>query len=264
MLLSIQGAESTGKTTLAYSAPLPIMGFSFDLGSERALYGSKYDELFKGLDIQIISYQSEEPARGADITIYEMPQPIQLNQEALTGFMEQWAYFIKLFSTAATNPAIKTIVIDTMTLARRIKADAYLQELQEGAKGRPRKQLLQIEYGHANDAIRNLYTLLGGIKKNLVAIHHETDERKDMVDKDGAVVSMITGNKILEGLTQTHRYVDIALLTEKEKGNIKSTFLKCGYSLGLEGTPIQNPTWDKIVDMVDMALDGRIKLERRA
>ncbi|KKK87943.1 hypothetical protein LCGC14_2748140, partial [marine sediment metagenome] len=47
MLLSIEGDEATGKTTLAYSAPLPIVGFAYDMGIERAIKGGKYEELFK-------------------------------------------------------------------------------------------------------------------------------------------------------------------------------------------------------------------------
>jgi len=57
MLLSIEGEEACGKTTLAYSAPLPIVGFGFDMGIERAIKGGKYEELFAGLTINIIPYE---------------------------------------------------------------------------------------------------------------------------------------------------------------------------------------------------------------
>ncbi|KKL26304.1 hypothetical protein LCGC14_2396680, partial [marine sediment metagenome] len=52
MLLSIEGDEACGKTTLAYSAPLPIVGFAYDMGIERAIKGGKYEELFKDLSIE--------------------------------------------------------------------------------------------------------------------------------------------------------------------------------------------------------------------
>lgn len=266
MILSIEGPEATGKTTLAYTAPLPIVGFSFDLGSERALYGTQYDAYFAGLDINVIPYDPKAPipAKYGDITIFEMPQPVQLDQNRLVGFSEQWTYFISRLSDALTTKNVPTVVVDTMTLARRIKADAYLQELQEKNPGNPRKQLLQIEYGHANDSIRNIYTLVAGLRKNLVAVHHQTDERKDGVDKDGAVVSMMTGAKVLEGLAQTYRYVDVALLTEKNKsGQIVAKMTKCGYNLSLEGNPINNPTWDSLVNQISMSLGGRLKFDTR-
>ena len=40
-MLSIEGDEATGKTTLAYSAPLPIVGFAYDMGIERAIKENK-------------------------------------------------------------------------------------------------------------------------------------------------------------------------------------------------------------------------------
>ena len=267
MLLSIEGEESTGKTTLAYSGPLPIVGFSFDMGTERALYGAKFDTLFKDLKIEVVPYvvgsKPEIKWRTNDITVYELPQPIQLTPDALVGFTDQWNYFITLFGNAVQDQRIRTIVVDTMTLARRIKADAYLQELQEGNKGKPRKQLLQIEYGHANDSIRNMYTIMAGMKKNLIAIHHLTDERKDGIDRDGAVVSMISGNRILEGLVQTYRYVDVAIRMSKKDSRLVGTFIKCGYSLDLEGNPVPSPTWDSITSQIVGTLGGRIHIDRR-
>ena len=48
-ILSVTGEAKSGKTTFAYTAPRKIVGFSFDIGAERALYGIKYD-YFKDLD----------------------------------------------------------------------------------------------------------------------------------------------------------------------------------------------------------------------
>lgn len=262
MILSIEGPEGTGKTTLAYTAPLPIVGFSFDMGTKRALFGKKFDEYFDGLDIRFYGFPLKETLEYGDITIFELPPPIQLDQNTLKGNMELWSFFINKLNDAMQGPA-KTIVVDTMTLARRLKADAYLQELQEGSGGRPRKQLIQIEWGHANDSIRNIYTLAAGLGKNLIATHHQTDERKDGVDKDGAVVSMLTGNLVLEGLSNTYRYCDIALTTGKSKGDITAKMTKCGYNLDVENTPLLNPSWDSITSMVEMSLRGRMTFDKR-
>lgn len=263
MILSIEGPEATTKTTIAYTGPLPIVGFSFDLGTERAIYGTMYDKFFKGLDIKLINYMDKWDGKYGDITVFEMPQPVQLDQNMLKGFMEQWSFFINHLNDAVVKQGVPTVVVDTMTLARRIKADAYLQELQENNPSRPRKQLLQIEYGHANDSIKNIYTLMAGMRRNLIAIHHQTDERKDGVDKDGAVVSMMTGNKVLEGLNNTYRYVDVALVTSKGKDGIVGKMQKCGYNLSLEGNPISNPNWDNITGMISMSLGDRIKFDKR-
>ena len=291
MLLSIEGDEATGKTTLAYSAPLPIVGFAYDMGIERAIKGGKYEELFTGLEIRVLPYQKgvtylendNTSWDGADITIFELPSPIQLDSMRLRGNTDLWLYSINLMAAAFSDPAIATIVVDTMTVARRCKASSNLEVLQNAAylpdgspapdgRGgflRPREQLIQIEYGKVNDAIRDIYTTGAGVKqadgrpKNLVATHHLTDERKEALDKDGKVVQMLTGNKILEGLAGTHRFVDIALLTTKENKEIKGELKKCGYSLAMEGTVLANPTWDSLANLVAMGTGDRIEIDRR-
>ena len=186
-------------------------------------------------------------------------------------------------AAAFSDPVISTIVVDTMTVARRAKASSHLETLQNAAylpdgspapDGRggllkPREQLIQIEYGKINDAIRDIYTTGAGVKqsngrpKNLVATHHLTDERKEALDENGKVVQMLTGNKMLEGLAGTHRFVDIAILTTKENKEIKGRLEKCGYSLAMEGTVLANPTWDTVANLVSMGTGGRIEIDRR-
>lgn len=278
MLLSIEGDEATGKTTLAYSAPLPIVGFAYDMGVERAIKGGKYEELFADLTINVIPYNKEEthledePWKGSDITTFELPSPIQLDSMRLRGNTDLWLYSIKLMAAAFSDPKVATVVVDTMTVARRTKASSHLEVLQNAAYDAAgnriqgvnlREQLIQIEYGKINDAIRDIYTTGAGVKKNLIATHHLTDERREALDKDGKVVQMLTGKKILEGLAQTHRFVDIAILTTKENKEIKGELKKCGYNLGQEGTVLSNPTWDSIANLVSMGTGERIELDRR-
>ncbi|KKM94894.1 hypothetical protein LCGC14_1193660 [marine sediment metagenome] len=292
MLLSIEGDEATGKTTLAYSAPLPIVGFAFDMGIERAIKGGKYEELFAGLEIRVLPYhkgvsylENGNPSwDGADITIFELPSPIQLDSMRLRGNTDLWLYSINLMAAAFSDPKIATIVVDTMTVARRCKASSHLEVLQNSAyladgspapdgRGgflRPREQLIQIEYGKVNDSIRDIYTTGAGVKqadgrpKNLIATHHLTDERAPgPTDEQGRETQVLTGKKILEGLAQTHRFVDIALLTTKENKEIKGELKKCGYSLAMEGTIMANPTWDALANLVSMGTGERIELDRR-
>jgi len=270
MLTSLEGEEATGKTTFAYTAPLKIVGFSFDMGIERALFGAKHQELFSGVKIKMVPYADKPVAAWADsdITVYELPLPIQLEPIKVEGAVALWQYFTTLAVQAMRDASVRTLVVDTMTLARRVKADAYLEMLQN----RPRKQdehmrekLLQIEWGNPNDAIREFYTATGGSRKNLVAVHHLTDERKNTVDaKTGLIKEGVpTGRRILEGLSGTHRFVDVALLMEQEKGSIKATFKKCGYNLAYTNTSMSNPTWDSVVNRIEMSLGGRMKFDRR-
>jgi len=286
VLLSIEGDEATGKTTLAYSAPLPIVGFAFDMGIERAIKGGKYDELFKDISIEVIPYvkgvtylEADAAWKDFDITIFELPSPIQLDSMRLRGNTDLWLYSINLMAAAFSDPKVSTVVVDTMTVARRCKASSHLEVLQNAAYDAAgnriqgvnlREQLIQIEYGKINDAIRDIYTTGAGVKqadgrpKNLIATHHLTDERAPgPTDEQGRETQVLTGKKILEGLAQTHRFVDIALLTTKENKEIKGELKKCGYSLAMEGTVMANPTWDALANLVSMGTGERIELDRR-
>ncbi len=266
MLLSIEGEEGCGKTTLAYTAPTKVVGFAFDMGVTRALFGAKHKELFGEKSIKIIPWEGDklpETKWDEDITIYELPQPVQLDSIRILGAMELWDCFIQLYVQALKDDSVRTIVVDTMTIARRVKADAYLQGLQANTKpgAAPRERLLQIEWGNTNDAIRSMYTAVAGVKKNMVAVHHLTDERKETLDKQGQVIQVLTGNRILEGLSQTYRFVDVAIRNSKKGAKVSSEFRKCGYNLSLEGLPIENATWPRILDSILNSLGGTLKIE---
>jgi len=175
MLLAIEGEEGCGKTTLAYTAPPKVVGFAFDMGVERALYGGLHNSLFKDTSIQIIPFDPTAASvpQGVlwadyDITVFELPQPIQLDTVMIIGAEVLWNFFIGHLVAALKDPSVRSISIDTMTVARRVKADAYLEGLQANtAQGqKPRERLLQIEWGATNDAIRGIYTTSAGLKKN--------------------------------------------------------------------------------------------------
>jgi len=269
VLVSLEGEEATGKTTCAYTAPRKVVGLSFDMGAHRAIYGAKYEELFQDSKIQIIPYAPAPSFKPAwddyDITIYELLRPIQMDNIRVSGCIEVWSYFTQLFVAAMTDPAVRSIVIDTMTVARRVRVDAHLEALQNMSKQgeKMRERLQQIEYGRPNDAIRDAYFMSQGLKKNLVAIHHLTDEYGEVMSKRGEREQVATGKRVLEGLSQTYRFVDVAVRMEKANKQLSGVFVKCGYNLDLEGQNIFDPTWDRIVTVIEMSLGDRIKLERR-
>lgn len=267
MLISLEGDAGTGKTTLAYSAPLPIAGFAFDMGWERALYGKKHEELFKGLNIKVVQYDPskiEPDPLDADITIYELPQPIQLDGMKLHDYSQLWTYFIIRLGEAFRDRSLRSIVIDTATTARRVKADSHLENIQKTEEGKGRVQLIQIEYGKVNDSMRNVYTTSQGTRKNLIACHHLTDERKEALNDKGQMVQVLTGRRILEGMVRTEQFMDVSLLMRKDgKGGTIGKWLKCGYNLSYEGQEVPNPTWDSLVNAIEMATGDVLQLEHR-
>lgn len=278
MILSISGEAKSGKTTFAYTAPKKVVGFSFDIGADRALYGVKYEQ-FKDLAIDIIPWVKPEhhPTDGStfrdeilerrcwadnDITIYQLPQQIQLT-DVVIGARQQWQAFLVLYQTALLDESVRTIVIDTASLARRSVADAWLQELQENDPAKKRKQLIQIEWGKPNEAIRNIYSLTAATGKNLVVVHHLKDERRTVTNRSGQVDSVPTGKRILEGLGESERFWDVGIRTKKTpKGTIELIYEVCGYNISLEKTQVAGDVWDDMVKQIDMSLGNRLKLER--
>ena len=271
MILSIEGEEKTGKTTLAYTAPLKIVGFQFDLGAERALMGLRYNEFFKDLTVVHVSYDPKRKTfqdlwAKADIVIFELPAPVQIDSTRVHGVKELWDYFLAIIGEAIRDPLVRSLVMDTMTLARRVKADAYLQALQEVERSSQRVKLLQIEYGAPNGAIRDLFSACKSIRKNLTAVHHLTDEYGEVnkVLQDKVVSERVrTGRRVLEGIEQTYRYVDVALRMEKRGKELIGRVVSCGYALELEGMELPNPTWDSLVTTIGMTIEDRIQFERR-
>jgi len=250
--------------------------------------GGKFNELFNGVDIHYVPYDAAPAVltgrmegetglwEGHDITVFELPPPIQLDSIRVKGYVTLWTYFIAMVARAFMANQIKTVVVDTMTVARRVKADAYLESLQnaafdsagnrisvQGQEMKMRERLQQIEYGNPNDAIRDIYTTGAGVRKNLIAVHHLTDERMSKPNARGEVEQVLTGKRILEGLSNTNRFVDISIRLTKSGGQVKGEFKKFGYSLPIEGTSQDNPSWDKITSTVAIATGDRIQLDRR-
>jgi hypothetical protein len=270
MLLSIEGQEKTGKTGFAYTAPLPIVGFQFDLGHDRAIRGPLYTKYFKDLDIHEVKIDrikgpenSEIQWSGHDITIYELPQPIQLDSRDLVGYIKLWDYFISLIGSAFGDPNVSSVVLDTATVARgSVKTNAYIEELNERNPQNKRKQLLQIEYGHVNSAFENIYTIAKSIDKNFIALHHLRDEYKDQNIR-GEIQSVTTGRYELDGWNKTYRFVDTAIRNTFNNGTFESEIIVCGDNPSLVGTKMQDMDWNMLVDLISMSLGGRVNYDRR-
>lgn len=284
MIIGISGEEKTRKTGFAYSQPLPIVGFQFDTGFERSIYGTAWD-LFKGCEIELVEYTpggleaakqklASIPPNG--ILAFDLPSPIQLDPIRKQGFLALWQYCIQLAGDMMRMPNVPSLVFDTMTFARKHSADAYLEGLQEknvreGTQIRERLQ--QIEYGHPYGWIEDIYKSTKGSKKNMVAVHHLDDERVEGVGADGRVTQRLTGKRILEGHKKTVQLADVMIrfskkqilnpVTEQRETVVEGLFESCGYNLSLEGSSLINPTWDMVANRIMDSLDGRIKLPLR-
>lgn len=262
MILSIEGDEKTGKSTLAYTAPLPIVSFSFDMGHGRALYGSQHDKLFKDSNIQVIKVGPKEAIpepSSSDITVYVAQSPIQMDPKKTSGMMEFWAKWLPPILKAIQEPK-GTLVIDTMTLLRSHRVAAHLEDTGQ-------RQLLQIQYGIPNDSIRDLYTFCQSYEKDLVAIHHLRAKWGKVMESGKLVDGELPGEFEADGLSKTDKFVDVVLRMERSpkgaKSTMQGTLRLCGYNPSLEGTPLSDPTWNDVVGLIEAAGWAGEKFKRR-
>lgn len=298
MILSLEGDTSAGKSTLMYTGPLPMVVGAFDAGSIRALYGTRW-HTFDGIDIQQVKWPPPvddmnavkafwKRNNGRAITIYMLPQELQTSQ-LLQGNRVLWNVFTKVITNAIMDKDIKTVGVDTMTIARRVAADSYLETLQNTPATASRVQLLEVEWGKPGDYIRTCYTTAQnqaetfaqmGVQKHFVVTHHLTEQRVDKVnsrgEKESHVILDVTGKPLwqLEGLRNTYRFVDVALRLAKKQiphpvtagaklTTIIGTYMKCGYDISLEGQEILSPTWDSLANALNTNLHPMAQIELR-
>ena len=287
MIVNLEGLVATGKSGWLYTAPKPLVCFNFDLGADRAIFGTKFNDAFSNLKVKIVKYkpQAIEPYRMVgqgkdqtmqanpdftkglevfkqdwqtnDIVVYELPVPVQFDPVRLQGVMKLWNTYRVLSAFAVQDAKVRTIGVDTGSLLRRVASDAYLEELQ--AKGHQRKQLLQIEWGHANDEVRMMYDMAPSFGKNLIVVHHLIPERKDFPQPDGTMKNMETGGLVIDGWRDSDRKWDIGIRFDKKAGKVVAKYTKCGYNLSFEGRDIPEGLldWNGMVNEIDGAAGGR-------
>ncbi len=314
MFLSLEGILSTGKSSLMYSAPLPGVFMAFDAGATRSLFGSRHDHLFKGVDIQIVQYPpSPDTTPGHPvltdlaglykywnrtprcITVYLMPQPSTQGLKTsniVKGAIELWDLCTMLCNLSLMY--VPTTGIDTGTIARRVAADAYLQDIQQRRKQNDpiRQQLIQIEWSKPDGYMRQLYSSsqnqleasgFRGIQRHMVITHHLTEERVDVMSA-GEVKSVIKMSKpgipdlTLEGLKKTYNFVDVALRMENRavqvpdlfddrkkvvEQQIWARFMKCGLDLSLKDTEVRIDDWDTLARHINRNLHPMAQIQLR-
>lgn len=294
--LSVEGMHESGKSALIATAPTPNIWFVFDMGYLRALKGKRLP-MFRGLKIQVLSYVDEGTGKprirslehkdweGFDITIVKLPHPTQDGSDDVKGQRELWNFFIESCAYAAMDSDyVNTVSVDTMTLARTVKADAQIQNYQENwyemspadRKGRDKRvNLLQMEWKVPNDAIRDIYMNFEGAENiNLIATHHLTDERVDqaVTDRQGNVKTerVLTGDKVLQGMKDTYKYVDTAIRLEMQRKMVavgdtsrpeaytRARFIKCAYNPDLTGSEVTDPTWNSLHNLIAFSRNNEV------
>ncbi len=254
MIVGIWGNDKTGKTSLALSFPKPIYFMEFDLGGfDRAKYRFK-----PHIESGEITYQKYVvPLQGIPGEVTFRPSKI------ITGVKEFWYEFLQDYiGFLNRDNGIVTGVIDTGTLLWETICTAYLQEKQElqlDAKGNVignkelRTSLMPIEYREPNIRMRGLLYQARVHEKNLILTHHSRDTYASRPNpKTGVFEEVRTDQKERAGFNSLGDSTDLMLNTFRENGVFKCRVCDESIPPSLVGTVIDNPSWDKVHDMMEV------------
>jgi len=220
--LSIIGRKKTTKTTLALSAPRPIVLMDFELGLRRVepKYLPPKDELI------VYNY--------AETIVTDRKRDIKVAQAF-------WNTILKDYNKSLEDDKVKTIVIDTASAVWEARRMAYLADIRELDPNR--KALVPQEYFVPNRDMKMLITQAALHKKILIVVHHTRPE----YDANGRE----TGEEVPDGFKYTGDLVDVELWMNKKNSIITGTIYTCGLSIAAEGLEIENPTFDMLNDLIE-------------
>lgn len=264
--MGLWGEDKTAKTTLALTAPKPLRHIEFDIGGFARAAGR-----FNG-DIQSGAIKTEKYILPLAALATQVPDKdtITLKQSKLIiGMKELWyEKFLVDYYNLLNDESTATVVIDTSTVLWEVCRLGYLQEKQEAqlVNGvlphgeKLRERLAPIEHAEPNTRMRHLLYLAQALDKNLVLTHHSRSEYKDVLTSDGKIEAMTTGNIERAGWAHLGDIADILVHTYlKNHGTPKEPKWipwcrvdLCGICLEMQGQEVQEPTWDKLINMAKM------------
>lgn len=138
LVLNVQGLPKCGKTRFALTAPAPIALLNFDDGLEGTA------EAFMDKDVRVF------------------------NAAALSGdFKARWEAFVAAYRDALNDKAVRSVVVDTGTLAWELLRMARLGKL---------TKVMPVQYVQCNQEMTELVRAAYRTDKNVVWVHEEKEE----------------------------------------------------------------------------------------
>lgn len=242
MLVADWGPTKTGKSTFGVSFPQVVV-FDFEMR-------------LNGIPKQILD-------QALEIISYKPPMPLdrltgskenRIRRQGYRALLDQFsADYINKF---LQNPQALSGFIDTGTILYEYCCEAYIEDLQTTELAEKgvivRQQLLPIEYRTPYSWMENFYKYARVYGKNLVVTHAEDDQRMDVMNARGEKESLITGKKELKGYSRTPERVDLVLRHRLDNGKPVALIEESGVCLEIRGAAISEPTFQKLVDMVQV------------
>tara|TARA_Y100000310_G_scaffold16579_1_gene16514 strand:+ start:3365 stop:4069 length:705 start_codon:yes stop_codon:yes gene_type:complete len=225
--ISAIGEKKTGKTTFACSAPKPIHFFDFEGGIRRVEPRFVPEPNKITVKTYIGDYLEAKVKKGE-------------------SYLELWNRIISDYNASLEDPNVASIVFDTAATVWEIRRNAELVTVQ---KFDPDRKILQPpEYTPCNTDMKVLIQQAAVHKKKLVLVHHTKEEWK---------AGKPTGVMVADGFSYTGDHVDLELrfkrgIDVQSKKTIPiATIETAGLSMAAFGVSINEPTWDKVDQLIE-------------
>lgn len=214
MVVALAGAEKTGKTHFALTAPGPICFQDIDLGTEGVV------DAF--LDERVCSCGAVH-TRELHVAEYTLDSPFEQKAAEQT-----WRQFNNDFKAALGADNVRTGIIDNAS-------EAW--------------DLLRIaKFGRLTQVMPHLYTTVNSEFRGLLKLAYKSDANLILLHKvkKQYVNDQWSGKYERSGFTDIGYLVQVVAETYKEAGMFYLRIIECRQNKNAEGKVIENPTFAKL------------------
>jgi len=251
--MCIWGAIKTGKTTFGLTFPKPIVYLDLDQSFERAEWR------FAGLDVRKVStIDAATLAEGDVIKKAYLPVIKWPGANIADGYINAWENYCQDFKTICENPRIRTIQVDTGTMAWRMAHQAQLERVQRHTPAKSRQNLLPVEYARPNSDMRAIYAGARAMGKNLILVHQVGGIYEDKLTPKG--VEQVRVGDTWDGWRELGAFVDVVVRANwKDRTEEPSIRIEvCGLIPAAEGITMVAPTFELVLGLINgMRGNGR-------
>jgi hypothetical protein len=259
--LGLWGDIKTAKTSLACSAPGPIVHFDLDQGFDRATGQLRHKNFHIAPPGQLSMFmvQNGHTLDANSIITIPYQMPIQFPGQAVIGYVDLLNLVIADVGCAYPDAIIRSIIVDTGTVMYDLVTKAALERIQATSKT-PRQRLQRMEYSRPNAELRAIYGAQKTYRKNLIITHHIGGVYQDVLTERG-VDSQRVGDTWagFAGLGAIVDMIGRTAIGVDDAGN-KQPMIQIetsGYTLALEGQilafpgELTNTAFDQILTMIN-------------
>lgn len=209
LIVSIEGEDKTGKSSLALSAEVDgsVLYLEQDIGGFERAAPRFRTEINEG---RILCMQFPPPVQRKALGLD--------NSLLLHGVKETWEGMIQSYLDVIDRRLpFKTVVLEGGMLWS-VCHRGYLQELQENVSDKTRARLIEIMYTEPNARMEALLSLARPAGINLILTHKLDDEYVEtgQLDDRGKPVKSRSGKQIAKGWKHLDQWVDMAIRMERE------------------------------------------------